>query len=462
MADNNTAVQDPTQEKPPEEIPYQIKIEDAGPATKKVSIEIPQDVIAGKLEQQFKELRREAAIPGFRPGHAPQKLIEKRFHSDVREQVRRAVISESYQAAVEKHSLQVIGEPQFDDAEEIKLPESGNLSYSFQVEVQPDFALPTLTGLHLKKQKVAVNDQYLDKAMQNLREQQGTWIPIEDRGVETGDQLIADVHIKLDGKVVAHMHDVQFIARRVRLSGILIEDMDTQIAGLRPGEKREFTAHTTDTHPDEKLRNKDVQVEIALKEIKKLELAEINQQFLDSLGFTNEQELREALGEQMKTRIEYGVQQSMRDQISNYLLQEVKIDLPETLSDRQTERVISRRALDLLLRGVPQSTVDDRMEELRSGAKDNAVKELKLYFILQKVAGMLKVDVSEAELNGRIALIAAQSGKRPEKVKQEMAADNTLLNMFVQMREQKALDHIISTAEIEEVEPLPEPDTNEA
>ena len=164
MADNNTALQDPAQEKPAEEIPYQIKIEDAGPATKKVSIEIPGDVITSKLEQQFKDLRREAAIPGFRPGHAPQKLIEKRFHNDVKEQVRRAVISESYQAAVEKHSLQVIGEPQFDNAEEIKLPDSGNLTYSFQVEVQPDFALPTLTGLKLKKQKVAVNDQYLDKA----------------------------------------------------------------------------------------------------------------------------------------------------------------------------------------------------------------------------------------------------------------------------------------------------------
>ena len=247
--------------------------------------------------------------------------------------------------------------------------------------------------------------------MQNLREQQGTWLPVEDRGVQTGDQLIADVHIKLDGNVVAHMHDAQFLARRVRLSGILIEDLDTQVsAGLRPGEKSEFTAHTTNTHPDEKIRDKDVQIEIALKEIKKLELAEINQQFLDSLGFTNEQELREALGEQMKSRIEYGVQQSMRDQITNYLLQEVKIELPETLSERQAERVISRRALDMLMRGVPQSTVDDRMEELRSGAKQDAVKELKLYFIMQKVASMLKVDVSEAELNGRIALIAAQSG----------------------------------------------------
>src|SRR5690242_18471321 len=98
-----------------QEFTYPIKVEDAGPATKRVSIEIPPERIQSKLEEQFKELRQQAAIPGFRVGHAPQKLIEKRFSSDVKEQVRRSLISESYQQAVEKNNLQVIGEPQFDN-----------------------------------------------------------------------------------------------------------------------------------------------------------------------------------------------------------------------------------------------------------------------------------------------------------------------------------------------------------
>src|SRR5206468_12159408 len=80
-----------------EEYQYQIKIEDAGPATKKVTVEIPRDRIDSKLAEQYKELRQQAAIPGFRPGHAPQKLIEKRFAGYVREQVRRSLVSESYQ-----------------------------------------------------------------------------------------------------------------------------------------------------------------------------------------------------------------------------------------------------------------------------------------------------------------------------------------------------------------------------
>src|SRR5687767_6933230 len=180
MADNETsgaAVEDA------EAFAYPIKVEDAGPATKKVSIEIPRERIEAKLQEQFKELRQQAAIPGFRPGHAPQKLIEKRFSTDVKDQVRRQLISESYQQAVEKNNLQVIGEPEFDDPEKIALPEEGSLTYSFQVEVQPEFAVPDLAGLKIRRPKVNISDDNVEQAMNNLREQQGTLVPIEDRGV---------------------------------------------------------------------------------------------------------------------------------------------------------------------------------------------------------------------------------------------------------------------------------------
>jgi trigger factor len=451
MADEQAAA---VQESAPaQEVPqYNIKIEDAGPATKKVSVEVPEHLITAKIEEQFKQLRREAAVPGFRPGHAPLKLIEKRFHSDVRDQVRRTLISESYEQAISKNSLSVIGEPHFDEAEKIELPETGNLTYSFEVEVQPDINLPPLTGLAVKKPKVLVKDEHVDQAMLNLRQQQGALVPVEDRGVEAGDYLVADVHLKVDGEVVSHQHDAQVIAKPGRFAGIQVDDLDVKLQGMKPGEKREFTVTASDTHPDEKIRGKQVTVEVELKDIKTLELAEINDAFLESLGFANEPELRQALREQMDQRVEYDVQQSMRDQINNYLLQNVYIDLPSKLSDRQADRVLQRRRIELLMRGIPEDQVDSQIDALREGIKDESVRDLKLFFILQKIANDFKVDVDEAELNGRIALLAAQSGKRPEKLKQEMTADGSLLSMYVQMREQKAVDKILETSKIEEVD----------
>src|SRR3989440_7315238 len=180
MAENQGAAAVEEQE---QAFDYPIRVEDAGPATKKVHVEIPAERITAKLEESFKELRQQAAIPGFRVGHAPQKLIEKRFSNDVKEQVRRSLISESYQQAVEKNNLQVIGEPQFDNPESIQLKEETGLSYSFQIEVQPEITLPDLTNLKVKKPRIEVTDENVAQALQNLKEQQGTMVPVEDRGV---------------------------------------------------------------------------------------------------------------------------------------------------------------------------------------------------------------------------------------------------------------------------------------
>ena len=431
---------------------YPVTIEDAGPGAKKVSIEIPRDRIEKVMEQQFKELRQQAAIPGFRPGHAPQKLIEKRFQTDVKDQVRRQLISESYQQAVEKNNLQVIGEPEFDDPDKIQLPEEGSLTYSFQVEVQPEFTVPDMAGLKVRRPKVDISDENVEQAMSNLREQQGTLVPVEDRGVETRDYLTADVHVKVDGNVIAHQHDSQLVARPGRVAGVQVDDLDRQLAGMKVGEKRTIKVTAPDTHPSEAMRGKEAEVEVELKDIKRLELAEVTPEFLAELGFENEQELRDALRQQMVEKIRYDVQQAMREQVNKFLLDSVQIDLPNKLSDRQADRVVNRRAMDLMMRGMPREQVEANVERLRHGAKDEAARELKLFFILQKIANDMNVDVDEAELNGRIAMLAAQRGRRPEKMKQEMSKDGSLANLYVQMREQKAIDRLLEQAQVEEVD----------
>jgi trigger factor len=413
MAENESAAvadeQQQQQQQAPEEQEYQysIKVEDAGPATKKVVVEIPKDRIDQKLQEQFKELRQQAAIPGFRPGHAPQKLVEKRFSNDVKEQVRRALISESYEQAVKKNELQVIGEPEFDNPDAIQLPESGNLSYSFQVEVQPDIKLPDLANLKVKKPKIEVTEENVNQAMQNLREQQGILVPVEDRGVENRDQLIADIRIKLDGNVVAEQRDGQLVSRPGRINGIDVTDLDKQLQGQKGGETRSFKVKVADTHPNEQVRGKEVEIEVALKDIKKLELAEITPEFLQDLGFDNEQQLRDALREQMVERINMDVANAMREQVYKFLLENTPIDLPTKLSDRQASRVVNRRAVDLMMRGIPREQIESNVERLRHGAKDEAVKELKLFFILERIATDQGVDVDEDELNGRIAILGS-------------------------------------------------------
>jgi trigger factor len=434
------------------EFVYNVTVEDAGPAIKKVSVEIPEERIKSKLAKQLQDLRREANISGFRVGRAPAKLIERRFGNDIKEQVRRDLISESYGQAVEKNNLQVLGDPEFKEAEKITLPESGPLNYTFEVEVQPEMTLPELSGIAVKKPRIEIKDENVEQAMTNLRQQQGALVPVEDRGVETNDYLTADVHLKVDGNVVAHQHDAPLVARAGRLAGIELKDLAEQLAGAKVGETRSISVKVPDNYHEEAARGKDGQIEVAVKDIKKLELAEITPDFLSDLGFDNEQELRDALREQMVERIDFDIAQAQRKQVSEYLVANTKIELPAKLSAKQAERVVQRRAMDLLQRGMPREQIGQSIEQLRGGATEEAQHDLKLFFILQKIAADQGVDVDEAELNGRIAMLAAQREQRPESLKQSMSKDGSLQNLYIQMREQKALDTVLARAKVEEVE----------
>jgi trigger factor len=320
------------------------------------------------------------------------------------------------------------------------------------VEVQPEINLPDVAHLKVKRPKIEVTDENVNQAMQNLKEQQGVLVPVEDRGVQDKDYVIADVHIKLDGNEITHQHDAQLVSRPGRIGGIDVVDLDKQLEGAKPGDTRTIKVHVADTHANEQIRGKDVEVEIAVKDIKRLEEAEITEEFLTDLGFANQQELLDALREQMVERITYDIQQAMREQVNKYLLDNTSVDLPTKLSDRQADRIVNRRAVDLMMRGTPRDQIDANIEKLRHGARDEAIRELKLFFILQKVANDQNVDVPEGELNGRVAMIAAQRGLRPEKLKQQMSKDGTLSDMYVQMREQKAVDKLLENAQIEDID----------
>jgi trigger factor len=436
------------------EFEYPITVVSAGPATKKVHVEIPRQRIDDKLAEQFTELRKQATVPGFRSGHAPQKLIEKRFAGDVKEQVRRQLIGESYRQALAKHSLTVVGEPEFDTAEKIQLPDQGDLLYSFSVEVQPEITLPKLEGIKIKKPRISATESHIDQAMTNLRQQNGgALVPVEDRGVEAGDYLTADVFFTRDGKPVMNTNDSEFIAGKVSLGGMTITDLVEHVAGAKAGEKRQWTVHVPADYPIEAIRDQDIQIEVNLKDVKRLDLPEVDKNFLDGLGFENVQELRDALKERLEERIQYDVQQAMREQVSAFLLEQVQVELPARLSERQATRMAGRRAVELMMRGMTREQVMGNFQALKAAAQADAFRELKQFFILQKLATDEKVEVDEGELNSQVAMLALRQGKRPEKVKHEMAQDGSLTFLYVRLREEKAIDKVLETALIEEVDP---------
>jgi trigger factor len=435
------------------EFEYPTTVEDTGPAAKKITIEIPGDRIKGKIAEQFEELAQVAQLPGFRPGKAPRSLLEKRFAGDIRNQVRDQLLRESYQQAISKNALQVLGEPEFDETNELKLPEDGSaLKYSFSVEVTPDITLPDLAGLEVKKPVIQVNDGHVAQAMQNLREQQGTLVPVEGRGVQEKDYLTAEVTVKLGDEVIGSQPDAQIVVRPGVIGGIEVKDLDKQLEGVKADETRTVKATAPEQHPAEKIRGKEVNIEIKVKDIKALELAEIDDAFLESLGFNNQQELLDELRVQMVERIDNDVKVAMHNQVRNYLMKNINFDLPAKMTGKQEARIVNRRANELMMRGMGVDQIRANLDKLQAGAADQAKNELKLFFTLAKYAEMHSIEVDESEVNGQIAMMAMMQNQRPETLKNTMTKQGQLGDLWLSLRERKTLDKLLESAKIEEVE----------
>jgi len=170
------------------------------------------------------------------------------------------------------------------------------------------------------------------------------------------------------------------------------------------------------------------------------------------MGLGSEEELQERVKTMLEQRAEQNQKADMYQQACDQLVEKVSLDLPAGISSRQTERVLQRQMMDMMYRGTPQDEAEQKMAENRAESEEAAQRQLKQFFILDKASKELDVDVDEQELNGRIAMMAMQNGRRPEKVRQEMMQQGQIEQLYLQIREQKTLDKIIEQATVTEVE----------
>ncbi|MGN6367205.1 MAG: trigger factor [Phycisphaerae bacterium] len=426
-------------------------IEEAGAARKRIKIEIPEERIKGKLEEAFGELQRDAVLPGFRRGRAPKRLIEKRFGGEMRNTVKQQLVAEAYQKAVEDNKLDAIGEPEI-DLNNVELPDAGNLTVAIEVEVTPEFALPTIEKIAVKRPKLEANDERLNLAVENLRKYFGHWHDTTEPA-KAGDTVIADAKATSeDGEVIAEQPQVSFNVQAGSIAGVRFEDLGDKLTGATVGSTVTLEATAPADHPEEKLRGKKVKVELTIKGIKHQHLPEVNEEFAQMLGFDTVDALKGDLKERLVTQLEQETKGAMAQQVYRYLLANTSLDLPAKLSQRQMGNVLRRRATELMQKGVPESEIVHQIDQLRISSAQQAAVDLRLFFILGKLADQFGIDVSEEEVNARIAAIATQYGRRPEKLRSQMAASNQIEQLFLQIRDGKVVDKLLETAEISDVD----------
>ncbi len=431
-----------------------VTIEEAGPCKKKVVVEIPEDTVKNATDAQYETLRKEALVPGFRKGRAPRRLLEKRFGKEAIEQVKLKLLADASDSAIKDNELNILQEPDI-DFEKIELPDTGPLKFDFEVEVRPEFDLPQIEGIPVEKTKLEVTDDQIDREIEQLRKWSGVWAPREDGRVELDDQIIADAALKAeDVEEEEKLDNIEIYVRPNGFVGAIpVEKLDELLVGAKAGDTKQTTVEVPKTYFREEYRGKKVDIRISIKDIKWLKPAPLDEDFLKKCGAEDQSELREKVRDNLQGRLEQQSRTQMSEQIYEYLLDNTDFDLPvDVVADHSTS-LLQRQYSNLLMRGLPREQVDQQMDQLRASSDQQAEEQLKTFFIMDKVAEKLNIDVTEEEINGHIARLAIQRGQRPERMREEMLRDGSLTQFKLQVREEKCIAKLLESAKITEVKP---------
>jgi trigger factor len=427
-------------------------ISDAGPARKKISIQVPAETVSEKLAGSLDTFMGEAQLPGFRKGRAPKGLVEKRFGSAMRDETKKQLVAEAYQEAIKDANLKIVGEPFSETLEKVEIKAGQPLEFEIEVEVMPEFTLPSLDAIPVRKPLVEVTDAMVREEFEKLRINEGR---LESRdSAEPGDYLTGRGRmVGSDGKEFYDINGavVQKPAKdkngQGMILGILVPDFDKQFGSPKPGETATVKAKGPEQHEIEGIRNNDLTITFEVERIDRIIPADPNA-LAQQYGLADETQFLDIIRSRMAQRVLIQQHTAMRSQIALHLVKNTQMELPQRLTAQQAVRTLERQRLELMYRGVEPAVIEQRMAELRGASGQIAAGELKLFFILAKIAEDLNIQVTEGEINGRISQMAAERGVRVEALRQELIQRNQVYGVFQQIREHKTYDAILSKAAV--------------
>lgn len=433
-----------------------VTVSDAGPCRKKLNIEAPAEAVRAAVGSTFDTLMGAAVIKGFRQGKAPRALVERMYGKAARDEARNRIVSAAYSKAVEQHKLRVLGEPEGgDELQDADLSGDKPLKFSVEVEVAPEFDLPAVESIAVKKPLFEVTDEMVNEQVERVQVNEGD---LDERETaERGDYCMGHGKIVVKGEKEPALDINGAViqipkegAEKGQILGVLVDDFAKQVGLPTKGDTVKVKAKGPEGHETEAVRGKDLEITFEVSAVYRIIPASV-ESLCERYGFADEAGFRDAMRNRLQQRVMIQQQSAMRQQIADYLLKNTTMELPERLSARQAERRLQRARLELMYRGMDPMSVEHRVAEMRSSSKEAAQRELKLFFILDKVATENNVGVTEGEVNGRIAQMAYERGERPDKMRSDLIENRQIGFVVQQIREHKAMDQLLNKAKVEDI-----------
>jgi trigger factor len=429
-----------------------LEIVDISSCQKQLNVELPVEQVNEKYNTVANTFVKQANIPGFRRGRAPISVIKARFRKEIQDEVVRRTLPQLLQEALDSKELVMVGEPKVN---ELVFEEGKPLVLQVNIDVLPNFELEQYRGLQIDKQIHVVTDEDVERDLKQLQEREASLNPIENRGVETGDFVTVDIGGKFPEdptrqEIVANGVQLEIGSEKVR------EGISENLLGAQLEEERSFTIRydqETDKMRYPKMAGSVVDYRMKVTAIKIKEVPNLDDEFAQSVGdYESLADLVAATRKKLEDAAEQRAAEKLRAQVAKELVESHrhKFEVPESLVNAQVRERLELMMQYLSMSGVSPSEAMIDWQRSFEQYRQEADGSIRQALILEKIADIEKIEVTDEEADAEIARIADASNEDVTAVKTRLTKENSIDSIKTKILYNKTFDLVIAHANVVE------------
>ena len=414
----------------------------------KLTIEVPAEEFEAAIKNAYNKNKNKFSIPGFRKGKAPLAMLEKMYGAGIfYEDAANEVIDASYPKAAEESKEEIVSTP------EIKVTqiEKGKaFIYEATVALKPEVTLGEYKGVEVKKAEAVVTDEDVENELTAARKKNGRLVDVEDGAIEDGDNTIIDFTGYIDDKTFDGGTGTDYPL--VIGSHSFIEGFEDQLIGKKKGETCDVNVtFPAEYHADE-LAGKPAKFVVTIKEVKRNELPELNDEFASEVSdFDTLDEYKADIRKKLQEKKEQDAKVENENHVIEKVVENAQMELPQPMVDTQAREMVENYARRLQSQGL---NINDYMkytgmtpEKLMEQMRPEAEKRIKTRLVLEKVVEAENVQVSDEKLDEQINEIAASYKLEGAKLK-EMMGEREKEQIREDLKVQAAIDLLVEQAKL--------------
>ncbi len=428
----------------------QVTVETINPVTKKVSIEIPAERVDAEIEKSYAGIQKRAKLQGFRPGKAPLQLIKRTYSDSMRDEVMRRFYEQTLFKALDEHKIEPVDSPTI---ESDVLEPGSPFKYSAVVEIMPEILLGAYTGLTVSKEKFVLNPENIEGEIKRMQENMAQLIPLDEgAAVETGHIVSLDYDFSVDGfpEESNSAQDTELEVGTQKMP----TGFEEQLVGMKCGDAKIIRITLPEGYRNNAAAGKEGVFAVTLKEIKRKELPELDDEFAQQFGeYETMDQLRAKMIEYMEKQESDRIENELKERVIQALIEKNPLDVPQSMVKRQLDHMLEN--LKNRLKGQRMSIEMMGLDEegFRLRFRDSAEDKVKGGLLLMALVEKENISVSEEDLSERYELIAAGNPDMLGRIKEYYTTNKSAQHALIsEIKEDKAIQFLLDNAVITEID----------